>query len=292
MTSTTAMLIVIASGLFFGLIDLANGQFRKAGALSMKEAGINLFSFINFLGIRAAMILFWAWLLALILPGAKGFLLGTGFWTVFVMFTLVEEYVHYWVHRWSHTIPWLWRLHKPHHTPQHLNVGVSFRENWLWFMIIPNAPLGAILVLGGYPEIAAMHVAWKGASEFMVHTATRWDLPLYRFWLTRPIMLTLERVVTLQDTHHAHHGVGRYGHGMCNFGSFLFLFDVLHGTAEFPKHRQDGFGMPGSVKVEPWYEQLWWPLGRDKVAADLHPPSRNESQGNRTFGNGRFSITM
>lgn len=272
--------IIMGSAVFFLLVDILSGAMSKKGVFAKHEMLANVLSFINFLVIRVGLVAFYGWLLVTAFPGAKGSLSEYGFWTVFAAYVLIEEYIHYWIHRLSHTIPWLWRLHKPHHAPQHVNLSVSFRENWLWFVIIPNPLLGGLLIFAGHPEAAFAAVAWKGASEFMVHSATRWDLVLHKFWLTKPLMRAIEKFITLPDTHHAHHGVGQHGHGMCNFGSFLFLYDVLHGTAEFPHAKQEGYGMPESVKVEKWPEQLYWPLIQDKEVADLQPPTKAESQVN------------
>jgi sterol desaturase/sphingolipid hydroxylase (fatty acid hydroxylase superfamily) len=293
MDNTLAMQIIVGFGVLFFLVDYFAGAFSKQGALSLNELGTSILSFVNFLGMRAVSTAVWAFVFFTLLGNYQGMLKGVNFWIVFPAYVLLEEYIHYWIHRWSHSVPWLWRLHKPHHVPEHVNMTVSYRENWLWFLIIPNPLMTAALIWAGQPEVGFIAVAWKGSSEFMVHTSFRWDLKLYNFWLTRPFMNVIDKFITLQDTHHAHHGVGRYGHGMCNFGSFLFLFDVLHGTAEFPRQQQDGFGVPKGVKVEPWYEQLWWPLGKKTGAADLRPPTAAEWHGGLVVGNGgKFTITM
>ncbi|EKF7416844.1 TPA: sterol desaturase family protein [Pseudomonas aeruginosa] len=292
--NTMAMSVILGFAVLFLIIDTLGGTFNKKGVFSFREIGVNIFSFINFLGIRVVTTAIWAFVFMTLLADYSGMLKDVNFWIVFPIYVLLEEYIHYWIHRWSHSIPWLWRLHKPHHAPEHLNMTVSFRENWLWFAVIPNPIMTAALIWAGQPEVAFIAVAWKGSSEWMVHTGYRWDLPLYENRFTGPIMRVVDKFITMPDTHHAHHGVGRYGHGMCNFGSFLFLFDVLHGTAEFPRHKQDGFGMPKGVKLEKPTEQLWWPVMKDAVPADLHVVTANESQGTRVFtgNNGRFSITM
>jgi len=293
MDNVTSYQIIIACGVLFAAIDFIAGGLREKGTFTVNEMGVNLLSFINFMAVRTVMLGVYAWLLITLVPHAEGFLAGFNFWLIFFGYVLFEEYIHYWIHRLSHSVPWLWRLHKPHHVPQHVNLTVAYRENWLWFVILPNPLLGALLVLGGQPEVAFAHAAWKGSSEFMVHSSTRWDLKLHDFWLTRPFMRVLEKVITLPDTHHAHHGIGKYGHGMCNFGSFLFIYDVLHGTAEFPHHAQERFGVPERVKVEPWYEQIWWPMAKDPEGADLAPPTQIESQGTTLVSsNGLVSVVL
>jgi sterol desaturase/sphingolipid hydroxylase (fatty acid hydroxylase superfamily) len=293
MDNATSLQIIIGFGILFATVDLLSGALRKRGAFTLNELGTNILSFVNFMAIRTVLVGFYSWLLITLLPQYGGFMSGVSFWLVFIVYVLFEEYTHYWIHRLSHSVPWLWRLHKPHHVPEHVNLTVAYRENWLWFVILPNSLMGALLVWAGQPEVAFAAVAWKGSSEFMVHSNTRWDLKLQQFWLTRPIMRVVEKFITLPDTHHAHHGIGKYGHGMCNFGSFLFIYDVLHGTAEFPYHAQERFGVPERVKVEPWYEQLWWPMAKDPAGADLAPPTQIESLGTTLVSNnGRVSVVL
>ncbi|KZL20236.1 Fatty acid hydroxylase superfamily protein [Pseudovibrio axinellae] len=293
MVQTTAAQIILGFGVFFILLDVLFGALRKRAAFSLHEIGVNILSFINFIFVRAVLVAFYGWLLVVLFPHHSGFLSGVNFWLAFITYVLVEEYIHYWMHRLSHSVPWLWRLHKPHHLPEHVNVTIAFRENWLWFVVLPYSLMGAFMVWAGQAEAAIVAAAWKGSSEFMVHTNTRWDLKLHALPLTRPIMRVLEKFITLPDTHHAHHGLGKYGHGMCNFGSFLFIFDIIHGTAKIPHHEQERFGVPDRVKVESWYEQLWWPMAKDVAKADLNPPTQIESQGDvLVSANGKVTVIL
>jgi len=51
--------------------------------------------------------------------------------------------------------------------------------------------------------------------------------------------------------------------------------------------------MPERVKIEPWYEQIWWPIFKGKNAADLVPPTKAESQtGVLHSEDGQFSIGL
>jgi len=89
----------------------------------------------------------------------------------------------------------------------------------------------------------------------------------------------LERIVTLPDTHHVHHGIGKYGNAMGNYGSFLFMFDILHGTGTIPHQHQEGFGLPEGVYQEPWYEQLWWPIFKVKSEVESTKTAINPTGG-------------
>jgi len=265
--NTVAMTFVTAGFFVVFVAELLVGEYKKKGLWTMAELGVSVLSFVNFLLVRVVLLAIISWLLLTLFPAGAGFMADWPIVPLFIGYVLLEEYIHYWVHRLAHEYPLLWRFHKPHHAPKFVNVTISFRENWVWFFLIPNAWMGSILVWGGQMEIAMIAVAAKGISEWFVHTSIRWDAPLQKNPITRPAMWVVERIITLPDTHHVHHGVGKYGNAMGNYGSFLFIFDVLHGTGTFPHAKQEGYGLPQGVRVEPWYEQLWWPLFKVPRAA-------------------------
>lgn len=71
--------------------------------------------------------------------------------------------------------------------------------------------------------------------------------------------------MVLQDFHHAHHGIGRYGNASSNYGNILCVWDVLHGTTSGrQQRRQDAYGVPVGMSVETGMVQLFWPLVRSK----------------------------
>ncbi len=294
-TEHQAMLVFAYSLIFFLVIDILSGALSDRRQYTMQEMGLNVFAFVNFLTARALMVGVWVWIFLKAFPGGTGFMNGMGFWTTFFVYMLVEEYAHYWIHRLSHSIPWLWRIHKAHHTPEHMNVTVTYRENWLWWALASNTYITAFFIWGGHIAPVVLAGSAKIIVGFLSHSGSRWDLALHKNRFTQPFMWVLERVVTLQDTHHAHHGIGKYGNGMTNYAPFLFIFDVIHRTGIIPHTRQEAFGVPKTVTVEPWYELLWWPVLKTAQPADLRPPTKADSEAQSriyTSQNGRVTIKM
>jgi sterol desaturase/sphingolipid hydroxylase (fatty acid hydroxylase superfamily) len=160
-----------------------------------------------------------------------------------------------------------------------MNSALAYRENWLWFLLVPSVWLTPVVVWLGQPSAYVAGLAFRTVILLTQHSDLRWDLPLQRNRFTRPIMWVLERVISLPDIHHAHHGVGRHGNAMRNYASALSFFDVLHGTHMIPHARQEGFGLPEGAPVEPWAEQLFWPFVRGaKKAAPRRSPSDGASK--------------
>jgi sterol desaturase/sphingolipid hydroxylase (fatty acid hydroxylase superfamily) len=248
----------------FAAIEHAFDLYRRPGVLTMKELGASMVAYGHTVLSQSAIYGSVMWALATFFPASEGALAGVSFWIVFPAYVLLTEYVLYWVHRKSHEWPWLWRIHKPHHVPQHMNVAVTYRENWIWPLLQLTGWLAPLVLWFGHPGAYVAGVIFRVVPGLLVHSDLRWDLHLHRNRFLRPIMWVVERVVSLPDTHHVHHGVGRYGNAMKNYGGALALFDTLHGTLMIPHARQEAFGLPEGTPVEPWAEQLFWPFVRSK----------------------------
>lgn len=192
-------------------------------------------------------------------PHSANSLAGTPFWLAFPIVFIGEEFLHYWLHRWSHEWRWFWRLHRTHHSASQLSTLVMYRYNVFWTVLMPQAWIGAIAVHLGLVNAFAAAVMTTFIVNAFTHTAYRWDLALRRLPGMNPVFNVLEKIITLPDTHHAHHGLGKLAHVKGNYAVTIFLFDVLFGTAKFPRARQERFGLPGRFD---WREELFWPIVR------------------------------
>jgi len=76
--------------------------------------------------------------------------------------------------------------------------------------------------------------------------------------------------VTVPDTHHAHHGLGRHANLRGNYAVTLFFLDMLYGTTKIPRARQERFGLPGRFDGR---EELFWPVVRSQPASGPGPRS-------------------
>ena len=201
------------------------------------------------------------WALAHWLPAHAGSLAGTAFWLAFPLIFVTEEFAHYCLHRAAHEWRWLWKVHRTHHSAQHLNVSVVYRYNFFWVFMLPQTWMGAIAVYYGLtaPFLAAVLTTY--IVNLGTHSSYRWDLWLReKLPASEPVWKVLERIITLPDTHHAHHAYGsKNAHPNGNYAVTIFLFDVLFGTAKIPNSRQEKFGLPISPRLH-WAEELLWPV--------------------------------
>jgi sterol desaturase/sphingolipid hydroxylase (fatty acid hydroxylase superfamily) len=247
------------------VLDIVMGEFRKPRALSMNELGVNLISILIAFSIRTLPFAVFTYLLAKFLPQWRNVLSNTNVALLFLAVLLLDDYGNYWLHRWAHRVPFLWRLHKPHHIPTQMNVLMGGRENTFYYLLLPVNVMAPFLAFTGAGEAGAVMVGLKLTVGYLQHVGFRWDLWLRRFAPGRLILDLAESLFTLQDFHHVHHGIGRYGNASANYGNVLNVWDKLHNTSRgHPQCAQDAYGVPTGAKVESWAVQLFWPLCRER----------------------------
>lgn len=259
---TLVGVIVFGAFLVAALIELACGHFlqtrRPLRDALFVLAGIGAQTMLSGLVVGGAV----GFLLVALLPDSAGGLSGLPFWPSFFVYWVLVEFLHYWLHRWSHENKWFWKLHRTHHTALDLNVGVVFRYNVFWTMVLPQAWLGVAAVYVGQAPAFAAATLTTYFVNLMTHTSFRWDLWLReRFPRTEPVWRIVEQVITLPDTHHAHHAYGASGHMNGNYAVTIFAFDTIFGTARIPNTRQKKFGLATARRFH-WADELFWPVVR------------------------------
>lgn len=130
----------------------------------------------------------------------------------------------YLVHRLSHKLPWLWRLHKVHHSDPHIDISLSLRHHPL--ELIPGllAYSAGTLLLGLPLWSVALVEAALIAAGYCDHLDIR--LPPRPGRLLRALFVTPE-------IHHIHHSAER-AQTDSNYGSLLIFWDRLFGTYRRP----------------------------------------------------------
>lgn len=218
--------------------------------------------------VRPLIVTIVALLLSWLFPQFQNALSGINFWWALIIYLLVDDFMHYWFHRIAHENDWLWKFHETHHASNDINTTVAFKTNFFWMLILPELYFSAAcLWLGVIWPLLVAHT-FKAALEFFYHFNKRPDLVLHRNKYLKSIGWVLERLIVMQDTHHAHHGCGLNGNDKSNYSGTFMIWDILFGTAYFPHAEQDKIGIL-DYENHPWYHQLYWPiLKRKKTKRD------------------------
>ncbi len=89
--------------------------------------------------------------------------------------------MQYWWHRLSHTVPWLYNLHRPHHNAEYMSVRIVYRNNIFYYLLMPSLWLSGVLVYLGLGWVYAGYVVVKRGGGVTViiaaHSDRRWDAP-------------------------------------------------------------------------------------------------------------------
>lgn len=196
-------------------------------------------------------------------PGNANALEDMSVLLAFAIIFPLNEFCHYWVHRFAHEWRWLWKLHRTHHSGMDMNATLIYRYNLFWPLVVPQTWIGSAAMYLGLTEAFFAAALITYLVNVGTHLSFRWDLALReRFPGSEPLWHVLERVITLPDAHQAHHAWGaQQAHPNGNYAVTIFAYDILFGTAKLPVKRQEKFSLPISPRL-PWSEELLWPLVR------------------------------
>jgi sterol desaturase/sphingolipid hydroxylase (fatty acid hydroxylase superfamily) len=261
--------IIVISLIFLGfiLLELAVGCFRQPRGqrrdVLIEIIGSSLLLGVTFplvMGLTNAALGHW-------LPDWRGALAGLPFVAGFALFLLFDDMTQYWWHRLSHKVPFLYSLHRAHHSAPYMSIRIVYRNNSFYYLLMPGIWFSAVLIYLGLSEVYYVYLIVKMCVIFSAHSSVAWDEKLYRIPALRPLMWLLERSISTPATHSAHHGLNAED-GVTNykgnFGNLLFFWDVLFGSAKITRRRPEQFGIE-NLKPVSWQHEVFWPLVRQPV---------------------------
>lgn len=163
-----------------------------------------------------------------------------------VMF-FVAEFSDFLCHYVEHKVPFLWELHKVHHSAQSLNPLTSKRGHPLAVALeaivrglLTAVPGGLFMFLFGLSVVEATSLSWVASKVFILLTLD----PLKHSHL--PISLgAFDKFLISPHMHQIHHSKVQ-AHWDKNFGTNLSIFDWMLGTAYKPgRGEKPVFGISG-----------------------------------------------
>jgi len=127
---------------------------------------------------------------------------------------LIFELCGYGYHRLAHRVPWLWRLHRVHHSAPTIDWLASFRQHPLEIALMTAAQNLPLVVLGMPLGEHALVVLLLAVNTVFVHSNLR-------------VPRVVERFVATPRFHHRHHDADRE---TANYASLFPWLDRLFGT--------------------------------------------------------------
>ena len=138
----------------------------------------------------------------------------------------------YWQHRWFHLMPWLWRIHRVHHSDIGFDATLGLRFHPAEILLSLLYKLALIWVFGFAPLTVLVYEIALASFALFSHA----DIALSPRWDAR-----LRRVLVTPDWHRVHHSVYR-DETDSNYGNILSVWDRLF-ASHVPQPRDGHVGM-------------------------------------------------
>ena len=163
-------------------------------------------------------ILLYTWMMELTGGALQAWPRDWPFWGQFLLGTAILDLGLYGIHRVSHQVPWLWRLHAIHHSPRRV-YWLNGQRRHLLHEVLEGAPgLGVLGLLGAPASVLAC-----GLAAVTLHLMFQHGNIAYRAGPLHPVFAVAE----LHRWHHQR----LYADVQGNYGAILSLWDFLFRTA-------------------------------------------------------------
>jgi sterol desaturase/sphingolipid hydroxylase (fatty acid hydroxylase superfamily) len=172
----------------------------------------------------------------------------------------ITDFFYYWLHRAQHRFAWLWRFHRVHHSITDLNATNSYHhvaEDLFQFVAI-TIPMSFLLGVqtGPVPWIAIVVLR---THSFFIHSNARINIGPLRY------------LVSDNYIHRIHHST-EGNHLNRNFATSTPLWDVIFGTAYFPKKGEwPSVGLHDFNEPKTAWAFLFSPFQRHRTSPALGP---------------------
>lgn len=168
-----------------------------------------------------------------------------------VLVILISDVVQYWMHRWMHEIPFLWKFHAIHHSSTTMDWLVNARSHPVDQGSRRAFTLLTLSLLGLSEDVLFPYwLVFAPLHSFFIHTNTRLRFPILR------------QIITTPEFHHWHHVVEPMNK---NYASRLPVLDRIFGSYHLPSYKNpNNYGCMTPVP-EGYLSQILYPFSNDKT---------------------------
>ncbi|WP_341711574.1 sterol desaturase family protein [Erythrobacter sp.] len=270
MSGSTIAIVAVYLG--FALLELRHSNLFRKEEQTRDDGIVEAVSMTLLLAVTQPTVLLAAGALAnWIAPQYAGALAGLNIFAAIGLFLILDDMMQYWWHRASHSTHWLYNLHRAHHNAKYMSVRLVYRNNIIYYALMPSLWFAGVLIWLGLGWVYAGYIVVKLLVITGAHSDVAWDKPLYAIKWLSPVMWVVERTISTPATHHAHHG--RHAddpavHYKGNYGNLLFFWDVLFGTAKITRTFPKSYGVENLAPATLGQQLLWPIFPENKVIAE------------------------
>ena len=153
------------------------------------------------------------------------------YFQVVILFTItlfvVSDFTRYWIHRFLHTVPFLWEFHKVHHSDMDYDLSTGFRFHPIEIILSMSIKISFVLIVGA-PVIAVL-IFEVLLSTFAVFHHSNINL-------SKNFDKILRLFIVTPNIHRIHHSI-YHDELNSNYGFSITIWDKLFKTYnEKPKN--------------------------------------------------------
>lgn len=137
-------------------------------------------------------------------------------WYLWLICQFLDDFSYYWLHRFNHTVRFMWAAHSVHHSSNHYNFGTGLRNGWFTILYKPLFYMW-IPAIGFHPEMVLVCLGIEALWQFQLHTQY---VPHLGF---------LEKFLNTHRQHQVHHA-RNLAYLDKNHGGYLNIFDKIFGS--------------------------------------------------------------
>ena len=269
---------VIGILLFFALIEVVLGHYHN-DKRDKTDWILELVGFFVVAFTKTIQVLLIVFVGDALMPQFSNALQSWSLWLAIPFYLFIDDVSQYWYHRSAHEYEWLWKHHRVHHAAQDMGILVSYRNSWVYYLLMPNLWWGAICTFLGLAPAVIFGLLFKQLIVTSTHSTWTWDTALYKHKWLNPLATVIERIFITPAFHFSHHGTSmadNVSDPNGNFGNTFSLWDQMFGTAKFTRQYPEKFGLLEDPK-DPWYSHLLYPfLKSPHKESELHKDFKKE----------------
>ena len=137
---------------------------------------------------------------------------------------IVGQFGEYWTHRALHEVPFLWRFHAVHHSPERLYFLNAARFHPVDTSLLFLTGLTPLLVLGAGEDLMLLMMTWISVHGLFQHCNIHLRLG------------PLNYIFSMAELHRWHHSLN-LEEANRNFGNNILFWDLVFGTVYWPRDR-------------------------------------------------------
>jgi len=157
--------------------------------------------------------------------------------------------LEYWLHRLSHAIPLLWRVHAIHHMPTRLHILKAGRHHFLYVVLRALIVWTPLLIAGAPADLLVWQFFAIALTGNIAHANIDFRIPAF-----------VHRLLVTPHFHRIHHSADA-AEGNSNYGVLLPVWDMVFGSHADPLKTEVGStGIEGDPIPHKFLAELFAPF--------------------------------